>query len=470
MANLVKDFCLKMLPECEADFLLTLANEYQLNPPQAVQGNKAKLLILVLRHLTSEDIDALQDEGAAKFLKLYNDLGGALKKVKPEVEEDDVSTLSYRKLRQFKINGTIGDPGQKNCLSYSSLVYQINLGETQGYTIQEIYGGVIRAIEAGNPFRELLELEADDFDITKDRFLKALKSHFCERDPNSVFNDLRTAVQGTNETAHKFCCRCVALKKKVINMSNSERIPVDHDNLNSTFFKTIYTGLRQSNIRNELRLVLRGARIDDAELLSEVSLAQANEEERVKKMAEGRDKKVNINQLTCDSDSESECLSDSSASSSAPNSQAKNGAKARTKKQKNAAKKAQGSQAQASKNGNSSDTLCAEVREMTAAFKELATSNAQVTAELNVLKQELANNNTSSAGTPPTSILKKLKNTDGLNRLNPSAVPFSRFVRFNSTGRPINLCEACHANKSTFCRHCFKCGSDQHKIGVCPKN
>ena len=87
MANLVKDFCLKMLPECEADFLLTLANEYQLNPPQAVQGNKAKLLILVLRHLTSEDIDALQDEGAAKFLKLYNDLGGALKRVKPEVEE-----------------------------------------------------------------------------------------------------------------------------------------------------------------------------------------------------------------------------------------------------------------------------------------------------------------------------------------------------------------------------------------------
>ena len=440
-----------------------------MNPAAADQGSKAKLLILVLRHLTSEEVEQSEDEGAAKFLKLYNDLGGALKTVKPEVEEDDVSTLSYRKLRQFKINGTIGDPGQKNCLSYSSLVYQINLGETQGYTIQEIYGGVIRAIEAGNPFRELLELEADDFDITKERFLKALKSHFQERDPNSVFNDLRTAVQGSNETAHKFCCRCVALKKKVINMSNSEGLPVDMENLNTTFFKTIYTGLRQNNIRNELRGALRGAHLDDAELLSEVSLAQANEEERLRKMAEGKDKKVNINQLTCDSGSESECFSDSSASSFAVNTQAKKGAKARSQKQKSAAKKAQNSQAQASQNSQNSDNLLrAEVSKMTAAFKELASSNAQVTAELNVLKTELANNNTASAGM--SSLLKNVNKTDGFSRLNPSAVPFSRFVRLTPSGRPVNLCEACHTNKSTFCRHCFKCGSDQHKIGSCPKN
>ena len=165
MAGLVKDFCLKNLPQTDAAFLLGLVEEYDLQVTAAQRGDKAHLLIVVLRHLTAEAIDALGDGGAAKFLKLYNDLGGALKNLKTEAEEDDVTTLSYRKLRQFKINGTIGDPGQKNCLSYSSLVYQINLGETQGYSIQEIYGGVIRAIEAGNPFRELLELEAD---ITKE--------------------------------------------------------------------------------------------------------------------------------------------------------------------------------------------------------------------------------------------------------------------------------------------------------------
>ena len=105
---------------------------------------------------------------------------------------------------------------------------------------------------------------------------------------------------------------------------------------------------------------------------------------------------------------------------------------------------------------------------MTAAFQELTTSNAQITAELNVLKTELAKNGGASAN--PSSILKKINNTDGINRnLNPSANVFnSRYVRFTPSGRPVNLCENCHANKSTYCRHCFKCGDGSHKIGACP--
>ena len=75
MANLVKDFCLKMLPQCDAEFLLTIAEEYTLNVTAAQRTDKAQLLIIVLRHLTAEAIDALPDGGAAKFLKLYNDLG-----------------------------------------------------------------------------------------------------------------------------------------------------------------------------------------------------------------------------------------------------------------------------------------------------------------------------------------------------------------------------------------------------------
>ena len=37
---------------------------------------------------------------------------GTFEKLKREVEADDVSTLSYQELRQLKINGTVGDPGQ----------------------------------------------------------------------------------------------------------------------------------------------------------------------------------------------------------------------------------------------------------------------------------------------------------------------------------------------------------------------
>ena len=49
------------------------------------------------------------------------------------------------------------------------------------------------------------------------------------------------------------------------------------ENLQATFFRTIYTGLRQQSIRNELRQVLKDATIEDADLLIEVSEAAANE-------------------------------------------------------------------------------------------------------------------------------------------------------------------------------------------------
>ena len=61
--------------------------------------------------------------------------------------------------------------------------------EKLNYTTSEIYAGVIRAIEPGNPFRDVLELEAETFD--KVAFMRSLRSHFQIRDPNYIFNELR---------------------------------------------------------------------------------------------------------------------------------------------------------------------------------------------------------------------------------------------------------------------------------------
>ena len=311
MAGLVEDFCLKMLPQTDIEFLTARIEEYEIVVVDAKRNDKAHLLKLLLRHLTSETVENSENGGIDIFLKLYNDLGGALKDLtKSEPTSDDsVTTLSYRKLRQFKINGTIGDPGQKNCLSYSSLLYQLNLGEEQGYTLKEIHAGVVRAIEAGNPFRELLELEDLDKeeDLNKESFLKTIRSHFQEQDPNSVFNELRTAVQRPKETAHKFCCRCVALKKRIIKLSEDDAINVDESNLNSTFYRTISTGLKQTEIRNELRQILKDAELSDAELLSEVSQAQGREEERLSKLGESSNRGVN-RQLTYESGSDGRSL------------------------------------------------------------------------------------------------------------------------------------------------------------------
>ena len=503
MAGLVQTFCTKMLPGTSIEFLQGLCTEYTIVVDANKLQDKDHLLKVVLRHLVSEAVEQSPDNGAAIFLKLYNDLGGELKTLEPKkepsmppLEGDAVSELSYHKLRQFKINGTIGDPGQKSCLSYSSLCFQISQGEAQKYTIREIYAGVIRAIEAGNPFREVLELEADDFD--KEAFMKSLRSHFMQRDPNSIRNELRIASQGPKETAHKFVCRCIALKKRIVKVSTDEGLPVDMVNLSSTFFKTVHTGLRQNNIRNELRQVLKDQAISDDDLLVEVSLASSNEEERLGKL--GEERKVNVNQLTFDSDSDeppsSGSSSDFSSASASGQGQQKSNQGSRKSKAK-AGKNASAKDSDSPQNKQNSDTLfVAEVSKITAALDKLSTSNAKLTADVLALKQFSANSHKPgppSLPTPPQNSGNVLIGSDGNPMFNPTLnvtapvfpqrpqqqiPPYNPTapmlpqpqIRHNRFGRPVYMCENCIAANMVYCRHCFKCGSDVHKVKDCPLN
>ena len=398
-------------------------------------------------------------------------------------------TLSYHKLRQFKINGTIGDPGQKNCLSFSSLCFQISQGEAQGYSIGEIYAGIIKAIEAGNPFRDVLELEADDFD--KDALLKSLRSHFKEKDPNEVFNELRICSQLPNENAHKFCCRCVALKKKVQKMSLTANIPVDDENLRTTFFRTIYTGLRQNNIRHELRAILKEATMSDQDLLVEVSQACANEEERLKKF-NGNGRNVNISKLTTDSDSDDSVHDNSSSSSgfssnSGPNTNNNNNNnnnKQPSRKQSKAKKKNIGQPALDNGNPDAEGPSSADIKKMTAAFEKMSAANAQLVAEVNVLKKMT----TSHSPKPPSQAVIPTNNqnvgnlgsTPGTSTLNPFAGSFQQRAPGHrpqfpppsrgSSNRPVYKCNACISMNCFYCPHCFKCGGIDHKIKDCPVN
>ncbi|KAJ7997565.1 hypothetical protein DPEC_G00230320 [Dallia pectoralis] len=59
--------------------------------------------------------------------------------------------------KDFKISGLIGDPGQKDRLSFSSLARQIESGLNKDYSEQEIVDSVIRAITPGLQLRSYLE-------------------------------------------------------------------------------------------------------------------------------------------------------------------------------------------------------------------------------------------------------------------------------------------------------------------------
>ena len=83
-------------------------------------------------------------------------------------------------------------------------MFHMKEAEKSQYKPNEIYAAVIRAVEPGNPLRDVLELESEDF--KKEELLKTLRSHYGERDPGSILNELRLCVQKPKETAQQFCC------------------------------------------------------------------------------------------------------------------------------------------------------------------------------------------------------------------------------------------------------------------------
>ena len=550
MAKLVENFCLQMLPNATDDFLVGLQEEYRIDVPGEKKDDRSYLVRVIYRHLTDPAHEQLPDKGAAMFLKLYTELGEDLKNlgagpVKTEPKMPDlgapaagggaptagggppatadatadggeptdpasvsngvVSELSYHKFRQFKINGSIGEPGAKGCISYSSLCYQIKQGEANKYTIKEIYAGVIRAIEAGNPFRDVLELEVDDFD--KEAFMKALRGHFMERDPDAIMDDLRKCCQSSKETAHTFACRCVALKKQFVNLKAAEGLVCDMTHLKSTFFRTLSAGIRNSNVRNELRPMFKEGIIADQDLLYEVAMAEKNEKERVRRFEEG-EKKVKINKVTCGSDSDDfqEVNSGSASDPLSSSDQGNKNSSAGRQNRKKASQSAQQPQQKSQNSGKKSEgTLsAAQVNKMTVALDKLTTSQAQLVADVNALKQVKNQNNTGnvSGNLPKDGFIQPPYPTnfqgDGMlhvlppqnpvtfnqnpvvSNLNTSAPVFPRpqqasvfprpQTRTGRTGRPIYLCQQCIATNSSYCRHCFKCGGDDHKVGECPLN
>ena len=451
-------FCLKWLPETSADFLQGLCDEYQVVVPPDKAGNRSALLKLVLRHLNSEAVEQTPDQGAAVFLKLYGEIGpelhanGTQIKMEPIPNLNDTrdnpvidETLSYRKLRQFKINGTISTPGEKNCMTYLSLCFQMNDGEEARYEHREIYAAVIRAIEPGNPLRDVLELGAASYD--KAALLKTLQSHFQERDSGSILNDLRCCIQNPKETAHKFVCRAIALKQKVITLSRTEGNPYSLPQVNSTFFKALLTGLRQNNIRNELRPILQEATMSDQDLLVEVSSASATEKERLSKLH----KDVDVQQLTLDDDSET---SDDESSTSGSGKKKKNKKKTSTLQE---------------------DTLkcLQEVTKIAAKVNELSSNNAALAVQMNTIQNSLA----AASLTPEVLALSQAMNPH-TPAFQQRQLSWQNTPRSPPPGAPaagakpkvlkeIWRCPNCQKTNSNYCDHCFICSASDHKAGQC---
>lgn len=302
---LESEVMLSLLEVTDIDVLNTVGTELKIVIPAGKEGNIQFIIRLCLRALNEESIVTSDDEGAAVFLKIRDLLKTfgdrekekPLEEIKIKKEPDDypenlVSPVILQKLRRdFKINGSIGTPGQKDKLSYMSLSYQIQKGKKDGRSGEEICSAVIKAITPGSSLRNYLESRLD---LDEKQLIKVLRSHFSEKDSPTVFNEMSNCVQGASESELDFCLRAMSLRQKVLMLATEEECPYDPKTIKKRFLHAIFTGLKFNNIRHELQSVLKSEDISDEDLLKEVSSVVANELEHSVKL---KSKTVVVNEL-----------------------------------------------------------------------------------------------------------------------------------------------------------------------------
>ncbi|CAI5695406.1 unnamed protein product [Oreochromis niloticus] len=168
----------------------------------------------------------------------------------PRARPEAMQTLQEVTLkREFKICGQIGEHGQKDKLSYLSLICQIENGSEKGHSETEIVEAVIRAISPGTPLRDMLE------------------------------------IKQPKETALNFVFCAIELKEKLLWKAANEETDelYSRATIQRKFLHSIETGLLSDSIKYQLLSPLNDITITDEELIEKVNKASKLENERFEK-------------------------------------------------------------------------------------------------------------------------------------------------------------------------------------------
>lgn len=105
--------------------------------------------------------------------------------------------------KDFKISGQIGEPGQIDKLTFSSLAHQIETGLNRGYPEIKIVDAVIRAIYPGSQLRSYLEGKPH---LTLPTLRRILRSHFQEKSTTDLYKQLASEAQNSKEIPRVSSC------------------------------------------------------------------------------------------------------------------------------------------------------------------------------------------------------------------------------------------------------------------------
>lgn len=183
--------------------------------------------------------------------------------------------------RDFKIWGQIGERGQKDRLSYTNLIHQIESGVQKGHTETEIVDAVVRAISPGLSLRDMLEIKSH---LTLLQLKTILKGHFKEDSPTDLYHKLVNITQDSRESPQNFLFRAIELKERLLIASRDGEAEEQYsaELIQKKFLRSVSTGLTSDHIKlNELhadvQVLQRLGEAADGQKLMEGATARGKE-------------------------------------------------------------------------------------------------------------------------------------------------------------------------------------------------
>ena len=186
--------------------------------------------------------------------------------------------------RDFKIQGVVGDPGQKDKLGYQAVISQTESGLAKGYSDKEVVSAVVRAIHPGLQLRSYLENMTD---LTLPRLRKILRFHFHEKNATELYQLLTNIPQLPNEDPQSLLMRALTIRQKIISASkeSDNGVMYDASSVQSLFLHALQTGLADETIRTKIRPLIQNPKVADEDLIGAMSLAISAEAERSNKFS-----------------------------------------------------------------------------------------------------------------------------------------------------------------------------------------
>lgn len=239
-----------------------------------------------LRRRMKDDLSALEE----KIKQREQPAGGD--SAPPPKEENKAAPLTTIRLpevtlrREFRIVGQIGDPGQKDKLSYTSLLNQIEAGRRKGHDEVEIIEAVIRAVSPGLHLREMLEIKRE---LTLHTLKTILKGHYKVDSSSDLLHRLMTMTQDPKESAQNFLFRAIELKEKLMRKSSDNDAGEEGEQYSSEliqrkFLRSIETGLYSDSVKFQLKPYLSNLNVTDEVLIERITEAANLEQERQQKL------------------------------------------------------------------------------------------------------------------------------------------------------------------------------------------